>query len=93
MTVRNSATKANKAGLVKKHGKGTSDTGNTEVQVALITDRINALNAHHNKFNKDHSAHLGLVKLVGQRRRLLTYLKNADAQRYTKLIQKLELRK
>jgi small subunit ribosomal protein S15 len=93
MTIRNTATKANKAELVKKFGKAASDTGSAEAQVALITHRINALNAHHNLFKKDHSANLGLVKLVGQRRRLLTYLRDTDAQRYTKLIQALELRK
>ena len=93
MTVKNSATKANKADLVKKHAKGASDTGNTEAQVALITHRINHLNAHKTKFMKDHSAGLGLIKLVGQRRRLLTYLKDSDAPRYVKLIQALDLRK
>jgi small subunit ribosomal protein S15 len=63
------------------------------VQVALLTSRINELNQHFKTNAKDHSGKRGLLKMVGQRRRLLTYLKDRDQKRYTQLIQTLELRK
>ena len=79
--------------IIKKFGKSASDSGSTEVQVALITHRINHLNKHFGNFSKDHHSRRGLLKLVGQRRRLLNYLKSRDAKRYNSLIQSLELRK
>lgn len=85
--------KAVKAEIVKKYAQGGTDTGSPEVQIALITQRINELNQHFQKFAKDHHSKTGLLRLVGQRKRLLTYLKGKDEKRYTKLIRSLELRK
>jgi len=87
------AVKEKKASIIKKYATGTSDTGSPEVQVALLTHHINELNDHFKKFPKDHHSRRGLLKMVGQRRRLLTYLKGSDQKRYTQLIQSLELRK
>jgi small subunit ribosomal protein S15 len=70
-----------------------SDTGSPEVQVALLTERINYLNDHFKTHAKDHHSRRGLLKLVGQRRRLLDYLKRKDVGRYTELIKKLGIRK
>ena len=89
----NTESKLKNQGIVKKFGKNASDTGSTEVQVALITNRINELNKHFGSFSKDHHSRRGLLKLVGQRRRLLNYLKATDSKRYNQLIQALELRK
>lgn len=93
MSVKNSAVKSKKAETVEKFGKTAKDTGSTEVQVALLTHRINHLNDHFSVFKKDHHSKRGLLKMVGQRRRLLTYLKDKDEGRYSKLIQSLDLRK
>ncbi len=87
------ATREKKAKRVAQFGGSATNTGTTEVQVALITDRINEINGHSVKNKFDFSARRGLLKLVGQRRRLLNYLKQTDAGRYVKLIQSLELRK
>lgn len=87
------AIKENKAQIIKKYAQGANDTGSTEVQVALITDRINALNSHFKTNKKDFHSNRGLIKLVGQRRRLVKYLKETDEKRYAKLIQSLDLRK
>ena len=70
-----------------------SDTGSTDVQVALLTHRINELTDHFKTHVKDHHSRRGLLKLVGQRRRLLDYLKSRDAERYRQLIDRLGLRK
>ena len=70
-----------------------SDTGSPEVQVALLSERINYLNDHFKTHVKDHHSRRGLLKLVGQRRRLLDYLKNKDFERYSELIKKLNIRK
>ncbi|MCM2321908.1 MAG: 30S ribosomal protein S15 [Oligoflexia bacterium] len=86
-------TKIKKAEIVKKYGTTAGDTGSPEVQVALLTSRINELNQHFAKFAKDHHSRRGLLKMVGQRRRLLNYLKSNDTKRYAKLIESLELRK
>jgi small subunit ribosomal protein S15 len=83
----------NKAQIVKDNARKASDTGSPEVQVALITARINELTPHFKTHAKDHHGRRGLLKLVNQRKRLLTYLKNSNAERYTALIQKLGLRK
>ncbi|MDR2353407.1 MAG: 30S ribosomal protein S15 [Deltaproteobacteria bacterium] len=70
-----------------------TDTGGSEVQVALLTERIVNLTAHFKKHHKDHASRRGLLKLVGQRRRLLTYIRNQDPPRYRELIGRLGLRK
>ena len=85
--------KAKKANLIQTFGTTGANTGSTEVQIALITDRINTLNPHFQEHSKDHASRLGLLKLVGQRRRLLNYLKSQDESRYSQLLTKLELRK
>ena len=86
-------TKEAKQDLISKHGKNGQDTGSTEVQVALLTDRINELTPHFKTHLKDHHGRRGLLKMVNRRKSLLAYLKDTDADRYTALIQKLGLRK
>ena len=70
-----------------------SDTGSPEVQIAILTEKINNLNEHLRKHKKDHHSRRGLLKMVGQRRNLLAYLRNRDVQRYRELINKLGLRR
>jgi small subunit ribosomal protein S15 len=82
-----------KASIVKDHARKASDTGSPEVQVALLTSRINELTPHFKTHAKDHHGRRGLLKMVNQRKRLLAYLKGKDAERYTALINKLGLRK
>ena len=82
-----------KAQVVEDYKTHEGDTGSPEVQIALLTARINDLNGHLQIHKKDHQSRRGLLKLVGQRRRLLTYLKNKDINRYRELIQRLGLRK
>ena len=82
-----------KADIIKANARSVSDTGSPEVQVALLTSRINELTPHFKTHAKDHHGRRGLLKLVNQRKRLLAYLKDKDAERYTALIQKLGLRK
>jgi len=82
-----------KAEIVQANARGAADTGSPEVQVALLTARINELTPHFKTHAKDHHGRRGLLKLVNQRKRLLTYLKDKDAERYTALIHKLGLRK
>ena len=82
-----------KAEVIKAHARGAADTGSPEVQVALLTARINELTPHFKTHLKDHHGRRGLLKMVNQRKRLLSYLKDRDADRYTALIQKLGLRK
>jgi small subunit ribosomal protein S15 len=86
-------TKERKAELTKSFGKDEKDTGNTDVQVALLTDRINYLTEHVKGNPKDHHTRYGLLKLVGQRRSLLNYLSRTDIGRYRELIKKLNIRK
>jgi small subunit ribosomal protein S15 len=81
------------AEVVKAHARGPADTGSPEVQVALLTTRINELTPHFKTHLKDHHGRRGLLKMVNQRKRLLSYLKDKDAERYTALISKLGLRK
>ena len=81
------------AEIVQAHARGAADTGSPEVQVALLTARINELTPHFKTHLKDHHGRRGLLKLVNQRKRLLAYLKDKDAERYTALIAKLGLRK
>ena len=82
-----------KAEVIKSHSRGAADTGSPEVQVALLTARINELTPHFKTHLKDHHGRRGLLKMVNQRKSLLAYLKDRDADRYTALIQKLGLRK
>lgn len=88
-----SIAKANKAQLIEEYRISEQDTGSPEVQVALLTTRINALIDHLNLHKHDEGSRRGLLKLVGQRRRHLAYLKRKDSQRYQALIQRLGLRK
>jgi small subunit ribosomal protein S15 len=83
----------NKAEIVKSNSRSTNDTGSPEVQVALLTARINALMPHFKANMKDHHGRRGLLKMVNSRKSLLAYLRSKDASRYTALIQKLGLRK
>jgi small subunit ribosomal protein S15 len=82
-----------KAEIIEKFQREEGDTGSPEVQVALLTTRINELQDHFAKHKKDHHSRRGLLKLVGRRRRLLRYLKKQDIERYRELIQQLGLRK
>jgi small subunit ribosomal protein S15 len=82
-----------KRDIVARYGRGDSDTGSTEVQVALLTARINDLTEHLREHRKDHHSRRGLLMLVGKRRRLLKYLQRADIDRYRSLIRELGLRR
>ena len=86
-------TAINKAEIVKANARGANDTGSPEVQIALLTARINELTPHFKLHAKDHHGRRGLLKMVNARKRLLSYLKDRDADRYTALIAKLGLRK
>ena len=83
----------NTAAIVKDNARSANDTGSPEVQVALLTARINELTPHFKANKKDHHGHRGLLRMVSRRRKLLDYLKGKDFGRYTALIQKLGLRK
>jgi small subunit ribosomal protein S15 len=76
-----------------RFGKGENDTGSTEVQIALLTERINHLTEHMREHTKDHHSRRGLLMLVGQRRRFLNYLQKKDLDRYRELIKELGLRR
>jgi small subunit ribosomal protein S15 len=82
-----------KADVIKANARSAQDTGSPEVQVALLTARINELTPHFKAHLKDHHGRRGLLKMVNQRKSLLAYLRRKDADRYTALIQKLGLRK
>jgi small subunit ribosomal protein S15 len=86
-------TKDRKTGIIGDYKTHDSDTGSPEVQVALLSERINYLTEHFKIHAKDHHSRRGLLKLVGQRRRLLDYLKSKDSDRYVALIQRLGIRK
>jgi len=83
---------AKKAEIIAKYARGENDTGSTEVQVALLTERIKYLTEHLKTNKKDHSSRLGLLKLVGQRRRLMRYLKKVDIERWHKIKDALGIR-
>jgi len=85
--------KASKAAIVADNARGQNDTGSPEVQVALLTARINELNGHFKAHSKDHHSRRGLIMMVNRRKSLLSYLKSKDAVRYRDLIVKLGLRK
>ena len=86
-------TKDRKTEVIGTYKTHDADTGSPEVQVALLSERINYLTEHFKIHAKDHHSRRGLLKLVGQRRRLLDYLKSKDADRYTDLIKRLGIRK
>ena len=86
-------TKEDKQQIVGQHGKGEADTGSAEVQIALLTRRINDLTEHLRQHSKDHHSRRGLLKLVGRRRRLLNYLQRKDVEGYRALIKELGLRR
>lgn len=85
--------KEKKAEIISTYGRNAQDTGSPEVQIALLTERINELTEHLKINKKDHHSRRGLLKMVGQRRNLLEYLKKKDIERYRTLISKLGLRK
>lgn len=85
--------KLRKQEIIKEYGRTENDTGSPEVQIALLTERINQLTEHFRTHKKDHHSRRGLLKMVGQRRGLLQYLKKTDIEAYRALIQKLGLRK
>ena len=81
-----------KAEVVKQYQRSGKDTGSPEVQVALLTERINYLTEHFRAHKKDHHGRRGLLKMVGKRRRLLNYLKRTDVEGYRQIVQELGLR-
>jgi small subunit ribosomal protein S15 len=86
-------TQERKAELTSQFGKDAKDSGNTRVQVALLTERINQLTAHLRTHKKDHHSRRGLLMLVGRRRRLLNYMQRSDLEGYRQLIKDLGLRR
>ncbi len=83
---------AKKAEIIKQFGRGENDTGSPEVQIALLSNRISYLTEHLKVNKKDHSSRLGLLKLVGQRKRLMRYLRKKDYDRYMEVIKALGIR-
>jgi small subunit ribosomal protein S15 len=88
-----SITAERKQELVAKYGNGDGDTGTAEVQIALLTERINDLTQHLRTHTKDHHSRRGLLMLIGKRRGLLEYIKNKNAERYRTVIEKLGIRR
>jgi small subunit ribosomal protein S15 len=88
-----SLTKDNKEDVIKEFGRTNTDTGSAEVQIALLTRRIEDLTGHFKTNPKDHNSRRGLLKMVGQRRKLLNYLKRKDIEKYREILGKLSLRK
>jgi small subunit ribosomal protein S15 len=86
-------TQERKNELINEFKTHESDTGSPEVQIAVLTEQINTLNEHLRMHKKDHHSRRGLLKMVGKRRNLLTYLRNKDVTRYRELINKLGLRR
>jgi len=84
--------KAKKAEIIARYSRGENDTGSTEIQIALITERIKYLTEHLKINKKDHSSRLGLLKLVGQRRRLMKYLRKKDITRFNTIKSELGIR-
>jgi len=83
---------AKKQEIISTYGRTENDTGSSEVQIALLTERIRELTEHLKVFKKDHASRLGLLKLVGQRRRLMKYFKRTDKSAYMTLVEKLDIR-
>ncbi|MGA9405888.1 MAG: 30S ribosomal protein S15 [Bacteroidota bacterium] len=88
-----SISKAQKAEFITKYGKSSNDSGTPEVQVAILTANINALSSHFDAHKKDNHSRVGLLRMVGKRRRLLDYLMEKNIERYRKIIQDLDIRK
>ncbi len=88
-----SVTAERKLALIKEHAKKPNDTGSPEVQVALLTERINSLTDHFKTHTKDNHSRRGLLKMVSQRRSLLDHVRKTDQARYQKIIEKLDLRR
>ncbi len=86
-------TKEDKEKIIRKYQTHEGDTGSPEVQIALLTERINGLTTHFEAHKKDHHSRRGLLKMVGRRRSLLNYLRRKDIERYRKVITDLGLRK
>ncbi|MEG0364920.1 MAG: 30S ribosomal protein S15 [Erysipelotrichales bacterium] len=86
-------TQERKAELIKEFGKDAKDTGSAEVQIAILTERINNLNVHFKEHKHDYHSNRGLLKMVGKRRNLLAYLRENDVQSYRETIAKLGLRR
>lgn len=86
-------TKEDKLEIIKKFGKGEKDSGQTEVQIAILTKRINDLKSHFDEHKQDYASRRGLMQMVGKRRRLLDYLAGKDIERYRSLIKELKIRK
>ncbi len=86
-------TKEEKQEIIKKFGENDNDSGKAEVQIALLTARINKLTVHFNEHKKDHHSRRGLLMMVGKRRRLLDYISRKDIERYRSIIKELKLRK
>ncbi len=86
-------TKEDKQAIIKKYGKSEKDSGTAEVQIAILTERINRLTSHFESHKKDHASRRGLMQLVGKRRRLLDYLAEKDIERYRSIIKELNIRK
>ena len=86
-------TRESKGNLIERYRVHGNDTGSPEVQVALLSERINYLNEHFSVHRKDHASRRGLLIMVGKRRRLLEYLKRLDAERYKRVIERLGIRK
>jgi len=85
--------KEKKAEIIQKYGQSDKDTGNTAVQIALLTQRIQELTDHFKNHKKDHHSRRGLLKMVGQRKRLLNYLSEKDMESYRSLVKDLNIRK
>ena len=83
---------AKKQEIIAKYGRNAADTGSSEVQIALLTERISELTDHLKVYKKDHASRLGLLKLVGSRRRLMKYFKRKDKDAYMKLVSDLDIR-
>lgn len=81
-----------KASIIAKYGRKDGDTGSAEVQIALLSDQIKNLTEHLKVFKKDHSSRLGLLKMVGKRKKLLSYLKKSDYARFTSVVESLGIR-
>ncbi|NQT39978.1 MAG: 30S ribosomal protein S15 [Planctomycetes bacterium] len=86
-------TKERKQELIQEHGRTEGDTGSPEIQIAILTSRVNELTQHLKGHKKDHACRRGLLMMVSRRRRLLDYLKKVDPQRYLDIIRRLEIRK
>jgi small subunit ribosomal protein S15 len=86
-------TSEKKGGILAQYRRGPSDTGSPEVQVALLSERINDLGGHFTAHKRDHASRRGLVKMVNQRRKLLDYLRDTQPQKYQELVERLGLRR